>query len=127
MTLLNNSAQVQWSHYEKGKKSQINAQRVALLNSIDFDWNRGETRRIEWDLSWYKNLNKLKKWKAKHGNCNVSRKSDPALGLWVSQQRMNYKKLLLHGQKASSFTDERMTELEKLGLFENKVDSQEKH
>jgi hypothetical protein len=87
-----------------------------LLNSIGFDWNRGETRRIEWDLSWHRNLAQLKRWKEKHGDCNVSRASEPALGLWVAQQRSNYKKAL-RGEK-TTLTDERIAQLVEIGILE---------
>lgn len=109
--------QVQFSNYEKGKKSQITAQRVTLLNNIGFDWNRGETRRIEWDLSWHRNLQELKKYKEKHGDCNVPRSSDPALGLWVSQQRLHYKSSL-RGEK-TTLTDDRIVQLKQTGLLRN--------
>lgn len=108
---------VNFANYEKGKKSQITAQRVTLLNNIGFDWNRGDTRRIEWDLSWHRNLHQLRKWKEKHGDCNVPRSSDPALGLWVSQQRMNYK-ASLRGEKTTLTTD-RILQLKEIGLLDN--------
>lgn len=110
---------VQFSNYEKGKKSAITAQRVTLLNNIGFDWNRGETRRIEWDLSWHRNLYQLKKWKEKYGTCTVPRTKDPALGLWVSHQRMRYK-LSLRGEK-TTLTDDRIAQLEEIGLVDTQT------
>jgi hypothetical protein len=114
-TIYAHTSQVQFSNYEKGRKSQITAQRVTLLNNIGFDWNRGETRRIEWDLSWHRNLFQLKKYKEKHGDCNVPRSSDPALGLWVSQQRLHYKSSL-RGEK-TTLTDDRIAQLKQIGLL----------
>jgi Helicase associated domain len=107
---------VNFANYEKGKKSHITATRVTLLNNIGFDWNRGDTRRIEWDLSWHRNLHHLRRWKEKYGDCNVPRSSDPTLGLWVSQQRMNYK-MSLRGEK-TTLTEDRISQLKDIGLIE---------
>jgi hypothetical protein len=47
----------------------------------------------------------------------VPRSSDPALGLWVAQQRMHYK-ASLRGEK-KTLTDDRIVQLKEIGLLYN--------
>jgi hypothetical protein len=46
------------------------------------------------DTGWEAQLAKLKKYRRKHGDCNVPRgwAEDPRLGTWVSNQRQGIRK-----------------------------------
>jgi hypothetical protein len=107
---------VQYSLYERGKKSNLTAQRVAKLNELGFDWDRGVTLGIEFDLAWFAKLKLLKQFYAEHGHFDVPRKH-PTLGHWVSRQRQNYKGIL-RGEK-NSLNEQRRSELAKIGFFDD--------
>jgi len=125
---------VQWSNYEKGGKHHtMTAQRVMSLNSIHFDWYRGKTRSIEWDLSWHRHYQELKKWKEVYGDFSHGiRRTHPALGLWAAQQKLQYKRRLIASvnttattsssvvvSPSSTLTEERITQLEEIGFFDD--------
>lgn len=72
-------------HYHRTNQ-HITEERIALLNSIGFDW--GEKRR-----SWDDMYRRLVKYKEKHGNAKVPAKYDldPQLGSWADKQRRAYR------------------------------------
>jgi hypothetical protein len=93
-------AGVQRRSYRKGKLSK---NRIKCLEEMGFVWN-------PIDSQWEEMFTKLKEYKNKRGDCNVSkhRTENKQLGLWVSRQRSNYRK----GQ----LTEERIKRLEDIGF-----------
>ena len=67
--------------------------------------------------AWEAQLARLVKYKAVHGDCNVPKgwAEDPALGSWVSNQRV-LKRKLDRGEPCQGMTAERAASLEALGL-----------
>ena len=92
------------------KPNPLVQSRIAKLEEIGFNFT------VHTD-KWMDQYLMLKSYKEKHGDCNVPRSSDPALGLWVSQQRMNYK-ASLRGEK-TTLTNDRITQLKEIGLLDN--------
>eukprot|EP00814_Leptocylindrus_danicus_P018345 CAMPEP_0116014752 /NCGR_PEP_ID=MMETSP0321-20121206/6442_1 /TAXON_ID=163516 /ORGANISM="Leptocylindrus danicus var. danicus, Strain B650" /LENGTH=165 /DNA_ID=CAMNT_0003484419 /DNA_START=337 /DNA_END=831 /DNA_ORIENTATION=- len=62
---------------------------------------------------WNARFQEIKLYQAKHGHCNVPRRSGK-LGTWVDKQRVQYR-LLLDGRQ-SSMADERIQKLESIGF-----------
>ena len=65
------------------------------------------------NVHWLTAYEELKEYKTKHGHCNVPTKLG-SLGMWVSTQRREYRKLV-DGER-SLMTDERFTKLEAIGF-----------
>lgn len=75
---------------QEGKKSRLNQDQVAQLESIGFCWHIGRGKGLRtWDM-YYQDL---LKFKATHGHFNVpiNYEDNPALATWAQQQRINYK------------------------------------
>jgi len=105
---------VEFSKYQRNIRSNLTAQRVSRLNALGFDWDRGDTKQIEWDLQWYRKLALLKGYFAKHGDFDVPR-DHPTLGNWVFKQKSFYKGML-RGVK-NSLSEQRRLELDAIGFF----------
>lgn len=60
----------------------------ALLESIGVYWN--PSKKV--NDRWWRQYEKLKAFRQKHGHCNVPRREYPDPGVWVSAQRTAYKK-----------------------------------
>lgn len=80
---------------------------------------------IYFDKAWSARLEELKSYKAKFGNCLVPKKSrtHPELGIWVMNQRAQYKVFQedrlsagASGNKSSTMTHERIRALEDIGF-----------
>jgi hypothetical protein len=79
-----------------------------------------------YDEAWHARLEELKQYKANHGNCLVPKKSQthPELGIWVMNQRAQYKLLQedrtytnsAGNSKPSTMTPERIRALEEVGF-----------
>jgi hypothetical protein len=69
------------------------------------------------DAGWEAQLAKLRKYRRKHGGCNVPRgwTEDPGLGSWVKNQRARKKKLD-RGQPSKGMTAARAAKLDVLGF-----------
>jgi hypothetical protein len=69
------------------------------------------------DTGWEAQLAKLRKYRRKHGDCNVPRgwTEDPGLGSWIANQR-KYKKLLDRSEPSKGMTAARAAKLEALGF-----------
>lgn len=87
--------------YRQGLLS--NSKRV-LLESIGVYWNPSE----KVNDRWWRQFEKLKAFKSKHGHCNVPRREYPDPGVWVSAQRTAYKK--------GTLKQDRIDALNKLGF-----------
>ncbi|KAL7555179.1 hypothetical protein ACHAWF_018989 [Thalassiosira exigua] len=81
--------QVQYGLWKQGKKSDLNDDRVRLLNSLGFVWSRRAN-------AWEENFLRLAKWKETNGTLHIPDETqDPelaALNKWVSDQRVHYKR-----------------------------------
>lgn len=113
--LLYNWVQTQRKHYKlyqenKTSSTFLNADRIAVLDAIDFQWN------VRGDTFWQKNFDGLVTYKNEHGDVRVPRlyTKNPKLGEWVTDQRRQWK-AKMEG-KPNMMTDERKTKLDELGF-----------
>ena len=76
---------------------------------------------------WSIRYNQLRQYVVKNGNCRVPfhYKLNPPLGLWVQNQRSNYKKAKT--SKGTKLTDERISKLNSIGFFWGKNYADESH
>lgn len=70
-------------------------------------------------LTWTDHVRELIKYKEEHGDTLVPKRysANPSLGLWVSKQRMNYKKYIAN--ENCSLTDGKIQLLDKIGFSWN--------
>lgn len=106
---------VEYSKYQRDLESNLSAQRVSRLNALGFDWERGDTVQLEWDLQWFRKLNLIRAYYALHGNFDVPR-SDRTLGSWTGKQK-TYFKGMLRGER-NSLSEQRRAELDAIGFFD---------
>ena len=83
---------------------------------MNFRFKKRWTRRGD-DAGWEAQLSKLKKYKRKHGDCNVPLRwaEDPKLAGWVNKQR-EYKKSLDRSEPSRGMTAARAAKMEALGF-----------
>jgi len=100
----------QYRHLQEGKYSTMTEGRIEKLEELGFIWRKANSS------SWNQKYDELKKYKQKHGDCNVSKhnKSYKPLGTWVSNQRTQYR--LLQQGVNSQMTEDRITKLKKIGF-----------
>jgi len=104
---------------DDGKHSQLNPQRIELLDKIEFDWRPSESggieklRSPERNLEWDQLFELLKEYKEKTGHCSPKKK-EPKIGNWVSSQR----RLWARNQKGETTTlnEERIAKLQSIGF-----------
>eukprot|EP00581_Thalassiosira_minuscula_P007000 CAMPEP_0183706548 /NCGR_PEP_ID=MMETSP0737-20130205/3328_1 /TAXON_ID=385413 /ORGANISM="Thalassiosira miniscula, Strain CCMP1093" /LENGTH=498 /DNA_ID=CAMNT_0025933963 /DNA_START=170 /DNA_END=1666 /DNA_ORIENTATION=+ len=113
--LLYNWVQTQRKHYKlyqenKTSSTFLNADRIAVLDAIDFQWN------VRGDTFWQKNFDSLLKYKNEHGDVRVPRlyTKNPKLGEWVTDQRRQWKSKM--EGKPSLMTEERKAKLDEIGF-----------
>ena len=108
------SQRYQYRLYKEGKSSAMTEERVRELESLGVEWLRGKTN---YSTSiWSVRLQEIREFKMKFGHCLVPQQyaANPMLGHWVSDQRRNYE---LHQEgKPSTLTEERLRELERVGV-----------
>ena len=100
--LLGSWVSIQRREYKNGKISQ---DRIDRLDGIGFKWklkNGGK------NVPWETRFNELLKYRAKRGNCDVSLMDGGRLGVWVSNQRVNY--------KADTLSQDRIDQLNSIGF-----------
>jgi len=87
------------------KNNKLAHERFERLDEIGFRWQNQQQR-----PSWEEQLGNLKRYKEKHGDCNVPHVylADPQLGNWVTQQRANYKN--------NKLVDDRYERLKEIGF-----------
>lgn len=92
-----------------GRQSSITAERVKLLDRVEFAWNAQEA-------AWEKHMRDLKAFRAEHGHthCQLGDPKYPKLGLWVKEQRRHY--TLMKQGKQSHMTEARCVELDSVGF-----------
>ena len=113
--LLYNWVQTQRKHYNlyqenKTSSTFLNADRIAVLDAIDFQWN------IRGDTFWQKNFDSLLAYKNENGDVRVPRlyAKNQKLGEWVTDQRRQWK-AKMEG-KPNMMTDDRKAKLDELGF-----------
>ena len=129
----------EYKKYRKGGKSYMTEERIAKLEKVGFAWSLAKWG-VDWDERYVSSLEReracqlksyshhsptlftsslqaeLLAYRQQHGNCNVPLKyeKNTSLGVWVSNQRQQYKKYQKGGK--SSLTEERIAKLEKVGF-----------
>lgn len=88
----------------KKKKGELPDDRIALLEKLNFEWDRH-------DAIWEKNHEALVNFKKKHGHCNVPTKypENSQLGVWVMKQRRL--------KRQGALPQEKIVKLENLGFL----------
>lgn len=100
---------------QEGKKSRLNHDQIAQLESIGFCWFIGRGKGLRtWDMYFQD----LKKFKLKHGHFNVplNYEDNAALATWAQQQRINYKNEQMGKCKYSRRVIEHNRRLEEIGF-----------
>ena len=83
-----------WVGVQRGayKKGKLDNDKVALLETIGFDWDPIESQ-------WREKYAEIKAYKEEHGHCNVTDTENPQLGRWAQKQRAAYKRGKLDNDK----------------------------
>ena len=100
--------QYQYKLYQEGKPSNLNAEKIQMLDDMGMVWKRRAD-------SWNDRFQDLVAFKEKHGHLNVSPELDNSLSDWVRHQRTHWKKYLADPTQ-SILTLEQVTQLESIGL-----------
>lgn len=95
--------------FKQGRRSNISDDHIELMEKIGFIWDAHGGQ-------WQKMYDELVDYKNKHGNCDVPTKYhlNKGLATWVNRQRVQYR--LLHEQKTSSMSEERLRALTDIGF-----------
>jgi Helicase associated domain len=107
-----NKQRMEKKFLDEGKRTSMTLDKVANLESIDFAWAKRKG-----DHSWMEKYQELKRYKERHGNCDVPTKyaPSPSLGRWVSTQRSEYKKRQ-GGRGSRLLTQDKIDRLNLLGF-----------
>lgn len=79
---------------------KLSAERVQNLDDLGFRWRSTQNLALTWD----ERLEKLKEYKAAHGNCSVPQSHGP-LGSWVNRQRTARNKDKLSKERVQKLDD----------------------
>jgi len=91
-----------WVSSQRSRRGKLSPDGVKRLEALGFEWD-------PLSALWEKRFSELVRFKEEHGHCNVPKGGEnPALGMWVSNQRQRAKK----GRMA----DERRRRLEEIGF-----------
>jgi hypothetical protein len=71
--------------------------RFQLLDELGVDWRPQQRLKQRWAT----HLAELEAFRERHGHCNVSRRTHPKLGIWVSAQRTARRKGLLCAERVA--------------------------
>jgi len=103
---------------QEGKPSPMTQERINKLETLGFVWEPLKDQ-------WNSNFDLLRQYKEGNGDCLVPQSyviNDIALGVWVGQQRQDYR--TLQEGKSSPMTQERINKLETLGFVWNALEAQ---
>ena len=112
-----------WVLYQRPNKKQLLKKRVALLDSLGFDWKESNKH----DEQWWKNYNDLLEFKQSHGNLKVSKSDNPKLYSWIQHTKQKCRKycekvdeagILVKGSVISGLDDERLDALRDIGFYD---------
>ena len=105
--------------YNGNSAGLLDERRIQLLNEIGMVWDYAKA------AAWEDGFTHLQAYKAEHGNADVAAQhvcaDGFALGRWVCNQRVRYMKLRNAGMEP--LDDERIRQLEALGMIWKKADS----
>ena len=106
-----NEQRFQYRRMSKKKSTYLTAEKIRLLNKINFKWSLRESNG-SWD-NWIK---ELRDYKSQHGDVDVplKYKHNPALGAFVNRQRTEWRKLQKGVQ--TSLSPERIASLDELSF-----------
>ena len=92
-----------WSARFEYRTGKMNPRKIELLENLGFHWDLHRAK-------WFHMLEELKQFKARQGHCNVPQRVPEVarLSVWVSTQRLNFKK--------GRMSKERFLILENLGF-----------
>ncbi len=79
------------------RKNKLDANQIARLDSLAFDWSPLSGRRPSNNMNWEEMLAELEAYKIKHENCRVPTQwsENRRLANWVAKQRREYKQGVL--------------------------------
>lgn len=103
-----------YENFGENKSSPLTCRQMEHLRAIGFDFTKSAYNKT----LWRDRLNDLRKFKAMYGHCEVTGKYGDKFGAlynWVRTQRRQL--ALLHANKHSTLTSERIKDLEEVGLF----------
>ena len=113
-----NKQRLHYKYMREGKRSCMRDERVKKLEDIGFQWslNNYERSRSTYDAAWLLMYEELKTFKCREGHCNVPTQysANKTLGVWVSNQRVQYK-YMVEG-KQTSITEQRIKALNAIGF-----------
>ena len=95
----------------KKKSSQLDPERIEILNSIGFQWRLMECEKVSWD----DRFEALKKFKVKNGHLQIPG-HHPDFGNWPGYQKSQYNRYK-EGKK-SKITKEKVDRLIAIGFLE---------
>jgi hypothetical protein len=100
---------VEYWIYQSTGKGKINAERIARLESIGFEW---DPQRAQWNAM----VKRLEKYVEQHGNCRVPKGyvHDQELANWVRNQRLEFAHL--QRGKKTRMTQDRIDILNGMGF-----------
>lgn len=107
----------QYQCKQKGKKSQLSAEREALLGKLGFVWDRH-------DAAWEENFLLLFLFWREHSHCHVPKQLQQ-LSSWAKRQRRLYK--LWQANRPSTLSAERVRRLNELGFVWNATGTEKEH
>lgn len=92
--------------------TMLTQERIEALEKIGFSFESPRKR------TWNKRFDELCQYRALYGDCLVPLKYDnvPGLGVWVRNQRTQYRNLLM-GKKQGSLTPEKIAALQSIGFI----------
>jgi hypothetical protein len=86
------------------KENKLSAERIAKLDSINFQWGRSDSRQTVWD----KQFERMKGFIEKNGHSSVPVNTDRKLNKWVEKQRAS--------RKNGQMSQERIRRLDEIGF-----------
>lgn len=94
-------------------KPNLTQANIEKLEEMGFEWTQ-----VFPNQSFDANIAKLKKFRQKHGHCNVTQqnKDDPSLGRWVRTMRSAFKQIQLGKNTRTKLTQSMIKQLEDLGF-----------
>jgi hypothetical protein len=101
--------------HQNGMPSSMTAERIRELENVGFEWGRGKNK-TSLKCSWNERFEQLREFKVQFGHCLVPHRytTNRNLGIWVSNQRAQYR--LQQEGKPSRMTAEHIRELENIGF-----------
>jgi len=105
----------QYHLFQKNMRSSMTTERIDMLEELGFSWVASHSGNKA-NTTWNQRYGELRKYKQKHGDCNVPvlYEANKQLGKWVANQRQQYRRLR-RGQ-SSPMTTERIDKLDELGF-----------